>query len=154
MAASAEQDTEWRLLYAKLSGLLESAGDPDPYGNGDYWLVDDDWGSKQHKICIFRIESVSSTLIEAIQKILQPFGPDWEVLIALEIQDKRYTGALRASLSRRKLCVKTGIVGYSGSSSAMSTRNGAVRSNSALVCDACESALLRRASYSAPQRGR
>jgi hypothetical protein len=92
MAASAEQDTEWRLLYAKLSGLLESAGDPDPYGNGDYWLVDDDWGSKQHKICIFRIESVSSTLIEAIQKILQPFGPDWEVLIALEIQDKRYTG--------------------------------------------------------------
>ena len=92
MTASAEQDTEWRLLYAKLSGLLESAGDPDPYGEGDYWLVDDDWGSKQHKLCVFRIEAMTTTLVEEIQKILKPFGPEWEVLVALELKDKRYTG--------------------------------------------------------------
>jgi len=39
MDADAKQDTEWRLLYAKLSALLESAGEPDPYGEGDYWIA-------------------------------------------------------------------------------------------------------------------
>jgi hypothetical protein len=34
------------------------------------------------------------------------------------------------------------------------TAGGPQRSNSALVSDACESALLRRASFSAPQRER
>jgi hypothetical protein len=92
MGASAEQDTEWRLLYAKLSGLLESAGEPDPFGGGDYWLVDDNWGLRQHKLCVFRIEAVTSTLTDEIQKILKPFGPEWEVLVALELKDKRYTG--------------------------------------------------------------
>jgi len=92
MDADAKQDTEWRLLYAKLSALLESAGEPDPYGNGDYWLVDDNWGSRQHKLCVFRIEALTTTLIEEIQKILKPFGREWELLVALDLQDKRYTG--------------------------------------------------------------
>jgi len=92
MDADAKQDTEWRLLYAKLSALLESAGEPDPYGNGDYWLVDDNWGSRQHKLCVFRIEALTTTLIEEIQKRLKPFGREWELLVALDLQDKRYTG--------------------------------------------------------------
>jgi hypothetical protein len=92
MDADTEQDAERRLLYAKLSGLLESAGESDPFGDGDYWLVDDNWGSRQHKLCVFRIESITSTLIEEIQKILKPFGVEWEVLVALDLKDKKYTG--------------------------------------------------------------
>jgi hypothetical protein len=92
MDADLEQDTEWRLLYAKLSGLLESAGEPDPYGDGDYWLVDDNRGSRQHKLCVFRIEAITSVLIDEIRKILKPFSPEWEVLVALDLKDKRYTG--------------------------------------------------------------
>jgi hypothetical protein len=92
MNAETMQDTEWRLLYAKLSGLLESAGEPNPYGDGDYWLVDDNWGSMQHKLCVFRIGAITSALTDEIQKILKPFDPKWEVLVALDLKDKRYTG--------------------------------------------------------------
>ena len=90
MDADLEQDTESRLPY--FSGLLESAGEPDPYGDGDYWLVDDNWGSRQHKLCVFRIEAITSVLIDEIRKILKPFRAEWEVLVALDLKDKRYTG--------------------------------------------------------------
>jgi hypothetical protein len=92
MDAEAEQDTTWRLLYAKLTGLLESVGESSAVGEGDYWLVDDNRSTKQHKLYVFRIEFITSTLIDEFQKVLRLVEPGWELLIALDLKDKRYTG--------------------------------------------------------------
>ena len=48
----ATREQEWEALYDKLRMALAEDGKNDPYGEGDYWIVDDDWGGYHQKVCI------------------------------------------------------------------------------------------------------
>ena len=41
---------EWRVLHDRITELLDRFGKKDPFGNGDCWLVDEDWGSYRQKL--------------------------------------------------------------------------------------------------------
>jgi hypothetical protein len=78
------QDEAWQALYAKLQACLAGHGNEDPYGNGDFWLVDDDWGGPQHKVCVFRLGFLTPALCAEVQRMLGGFPPTWQVLFALD----------------------------------------------------------------------
>jgi len=44
-----EQERVWGILYARLEKILRQFGKSDYLCRADYWLLDDNWGPKQHK---------------------------------------------------------------------------------------------------------
>lgn len=74
---------EWQQLYEELRGSLKLLGIENPYGEADYWLVDDDYGDNTHKVCIHRKSFLTPALITAIQEALKGF-PRWRVMLQLE----------------------------------------------------------------------
>jgi hypothetical protein len=85
------QDQEWQALYAELAALLERHGKQDPYGEGDFWIVDDNWGSPQHKVCIFRLSFLTRPLALEIQRLIRQYSLPWEVLLSLDNPEHRPT---------------------------------------------------------------
>jgi hypothetical protein len=63
---------EWDSLYARLKTLLDSRGKSDAFGHGDFWIVDDNWGTPQHKVCIFQLGFLRPDLVREVQRLLQP----------------------------------------------------------------------------------
>jgi hypothetical protein len=39
-----KQAAEWDVLYDRLIAVLAPFGKDDPFGEGDYWIVDDNYG--------------------------------------------------------------------------------------------------------------
>jgi len=81
--APSSQHTEWEAIYGLLLAILERHGDHDPFGDGDFFLVDDDYGSTQHKIECTSKAAFTPALAAEIQQLLQSFERTWEVIVAL-----------------------------------------------------------------------
>jgi hypothetical protein len=71
MAWMSSRDQRWTALYQELLELLERFGKDHPSGEGDFWLVDDDWGGQHHKICIANQKFWSDDVKYSIQNILK-----------------------------------------------------------------------------------
>lgn len=74
---------EWQALYVSLLAVLMRHGVHDPFGDGDFFLIDDDYGSAQHKIECASESAFTPALVEEIQKLLEPLERPWEVIVAL-----------------------------------------------------------------------
>ena len=83
------QAAEWDALYADLRALLATYGHEDAVGNGDFWLVDDNYGTPQHKVCVTRISFITRPLCLEIQRAIRKYSLPWEVLLALDLKDAR-----------------------------------------------------------------
>jgi hypothetical protein len=63
---------EWTILYNAVRDVCKKFGHEDPYGHGDYWVVDDNWGGVSQKIVVatpnFLKKKLVSDLSEAIRK--------------------------------------------------------------------------------------
>ena len=77
----APREQEWKELYEQLVTALVSFGKNDAFGNGDCWLVDDDWGKAQHKIEITNPEFWSDAVHRRIRQVLASSFPGWGVLV-------------------------------------------------------------------------
>ena len=89
MGFKEQQEQEWRALYATLSAILSGFGTENSFGEDDYWLVDDNYGSPQHKICVARISFITRPLVAEIQRALRQYALPWEVLFAFDPRDPR-----------------------------------------------------------------
>jgi hypothetical protein len=85
------QPKEWAALYAELGALLEKHGTQNPYGDGDFWIVDDNYGSPQHKVCVTRISFLTRPLATEVQRVLRNYSLAWEVLFSLDKAEPRPT---------------------------------------------------------------
>jgi hypothetical protein len=83
------QRQEWATLYAELKALLGKHGKEDPYGNGDFWIVDDNYGSPQHKVCVFQVSFLTQPVAHEVQRTLRKHSLPWEVLFAFDKTDSR-----------------------------------------------------------------
>jgi len=81
--------TEWKALYDELRPVLEKYGREDPLGDADYWVVDDDWGSPQHKVCVTRVSFLTRSLALEVQRLLRRYSLPWEVLFSFDKDDPR-----------------------------------------------------------------
>lgn len=81
------RDEQWAALYADLLHALAPFGRNDAFGEGDFWLVDDDWGGHQHKVCITSLPFLTRAVTDSIQATLNRYPPVWEVVVAMEFDD-------------------------------------------------------------------
>lgn len=79
------EDKEWATLYQKLLVLLKSIGENDYLGGKDYWIVDDDWGARQHKIYIHNPTILTPEIVNKIQRLLRDVSPGWQILIEIDV---------------------------------------------------------------------
>ena len=85
------QQREWDALYAELGALLDEHGKQNPYGDGDFWVVDDNYGSPQHKVCVTRVSFLTRPVALEVQRILRKYSLAWEVLFSLDKAELRPT---------------------------------------------------------------
>ena len=86
---TAGQPHEWNALYLELRGVLASHGREGPFGNGEFWLVDDNYGSPQHKVCVFRVAFLTQPLCREVQRVIRKYSLAWEVIFAFDFDDGR-----------------------------------------------------------------
>lgn len=83
--ADSPRHAEWAKLYELLLAALTRHGVHDPFGDGDFYLVDDDYGSMQHKIECTSAAAFTPALAAEIQQLLALFEGEWEVIVALPV---------------------------------------------------------------------
>ncbi len=83
------QDREWEALYKALCSTLAVFGREDAFGEGDYWVVDDNYGTPQHKVCVHRTSFLTSPMAMAVQRLLRGHALRWEILFSLDGDDSR-----------------------------------------------------------------
>jgi hypothetical protein len=78
------QVNEWELLYARITGLLSGFGKEDWLGNADYWVLNDNWGTHQHKVLANQLAMLRPHIVNALQNLLADL-PDWEIVVAVSL---------------------------------------------------------------------
>src|SRR5437868_8468559 len=79
-AAEAKQERDWQTLHDAITAILDQFGRKDAFGEGDYWLVDDNWGRRSHQIEFQNLEMFKPHIVKALQDLLAPY-PDWYIEI-------------------------------------------------------------------------
>lgn len=77
-----EDRGEWKRIYAALVALMSTRGTNDAFGEGDYWVVDDDYGNRELSIIVNNLGLISQELIGAIQSELADFEK-WVVRVGV-----------------------------------------------------------------------
>jgi len=80
----ASRDREWEDLYDRLYRALAEFGKDHPSGEGDYWIVDDDYGGQHHKICVNNEGFWSPQIEKRVRDILVEGFPHWGVFVVFE----------------------------------------------------------------------
>ena len=85
MNKSIDQE-EWEILYQAICTVCARHGKEDPYGNGDYWVVDDCWGGVTQKIVISSPRFLTPQLVTEISKCITETGLlGAQVIVALDL---------------------------------------------------------------------
>lgn len=72
-------------IYDCLLSLLNLAGRNNAIGEGDFWLLDDDYGFPEQRIYIFRMEILTDSLVRELQELLKNGFQDWTIRIVLDL---------------------------------------------------------------------
>jgi hypothetical protein len=87
------RDQDWEALYRRLLEVLAEFGKNDPSGSeGDYWLIDDDWGGLHHKIEVVSADFWSDAVHQRIRQTLANSFPDWGVFVVFSEKAKGRRG--------------------------------------------------------------
>lgn len=76
---------EWNALNRRLNKYLRVRGRTDSEGAGDYYLLDEDYGTAEQSITIHRIEFLTPELVSGIQAILREGFAAWIVHVVLDV---------------------------------------------------------------------
>jgi hypothetical protein len=79
-----EQVQTWEEMYEAVRNLLGRSGQEDHSGQGDYWILDDNYGFQSNKILIHNFNFLRPQLIVDLGKLLIG-APDWEIIVAIDI---------------------------------------------------------------------
>ena len=60
-------------------------------GDGDFWVVDDNFGSLQHKVCVARISFLTRPLAVEVQITLRKYSHGWAGMSSLDKPELRPT---------------------------------------------------------------
>jgi hypothetical protein len=81
------RDRIWGDLYRKIVVLLRRYGKEEPTGDGDYWVVDDNYGWRRHTVNIFTLKMLNLIMVGALRDLLRGL-PDWQIVLALDVPGK------------------------------------------------------------------
>lgn len=84
MSQVADRNELWSCLYRQIRSVMIEYGKEDPCGDGDFWVVDDDYGWRRHTVCIFNLYFFSPSIVSELQKLLADV-PDWTIALVLDV---------------------------------------------------------------------
>lgn len=79
-----DQAATWEAMYARLKAVLALHGVEDAFGEGDYWVLGDNYGFRSNKVVVFKLSILTHELVAALQRTLQGID-DWEIVVAIDI---------------------------------------------------------------------
>ena len=78
-------DEEWKVVYDAIREVCGRHGTEDPYGKGDYWVVDDNWGGVSQKLVVSSPKFLTPKLVAELADCIartKLYGA--QVLVALD----------------------------------------------------------------------
>ncbi len=80
-------DPDWKRLYDALVLTCKRFGDENAFGRADFWVVDDDYGDHNQKVCVSSLNFLTPEVAQAIQQCVREAGfAGAQVMVALELQ--------------------------------------------------------------------
>jgi hypothetical protein len=83
----AVQEAEWQVLHDRVTETLDRFGKKNAFGEGDYWLVDDNWGWRRHQVEVQNLNLLRPSVIKALQTLLADC-PNWDITVRVDVPGK------------------------------------------------------------------
>ncbi len=83
----ADQARDWQILHDEITRVLDRYGKKDAFGRGDYWLVDDNYGPRRHRLEFQNLDLFQIDIVRRLQAVLSGF-PDWRITIQVDVPGK------------------------------------------------------------------
>lgn len=80
---------EWEQLYERLRAALRPHGTDDAFGDGSFWLVDDDWGGQHQKLGVTDRNAWTPEVVAAVQQALRSGFQHWGVIVMFDDGSER-----------------------------------------------------------------
>ena len=80
---------EWQRLYKAVRAVCSEHGREDPFGKGDFWVVDDCWGGVSKKLIVTNTSFLTRELVGKVSACIGHLGLlGAEIVVALEGTEK------------------------------------------------------------------
>jgi len=73
---------EWQASFDEIRESLARIGKDDPFGGGDFWLLAEDWGNREHRLYLDNLLLLRQGLVQRLQKIIEQY-PDWTIWLGI-----------------------------------------------------------------------
>ena len=93
---------EWEALYEKIKTVLARWGVEDAFGEGDYLIVDDNYGWWRHSIEIHTLKMLDPRIAAELQALLVDY-PDWRIVMSVDIPGKESWPPMGIVIERDKI---------------------------------------------------
>jgi hypothetical protein len=87
MSTDPDQEREWQTLQDRIIDLLQRFGRKDAFGDGDYWLLDDNWGRHRQELEIQNLNLLQPHIIKSLQALLADL-PNWYITAQVDVSGK------------------------------------------------------------------
>ena len=81
------QEAEWSRLFNLITEALDQFGKKNAFREGDYWLLDDNWGWRRHQLEVQNLELLRPHVIKRLQALLADF-PNWDMTVRVDVPGK------------------------------------------------------------------
>lgn len=82
---------EWQASFGDLLELLTPYGRNSAVGEGDFWLLPEDWENREHVIHLDKLQLLEQGLAQRIRELLARRYPNWVVsIIIIPPRDRRW----------------------------------------------------------------
>ena len=78
------RDQIWTDLYKRVVAVLQQYGKEEPTGDGDFWVVDDNYGWRRQIVNIFDLKMLNPEIVANLRILLNDL-PDWAIVLALDV---------------------------------------------------------------------
>jgi hypothetical protein len=81
------QAEEWERLYERVTKLLARYGKEDAIGNGDYLVVDDNYGWRRSQVEIHNLKMLNPEVVIGLRDLLSDML-GWEITVTVDVPGK------------------------------------------------------------------
>lgn len=100
--AEKRQEAEWETLYGRIKTLLSYWGVENAFGEGDYLIVDDNYGYNRQNIEIHKLRMLKVPIIQQLRSLLVTF-PTWEIVISVDIPGKEHWPPMGVTIRNKEV---------------------------------------------------
>jgi hypothetical protein len=84
-----DQVAQWESLFAKVHQILDPHGSEDPFAKGDFFVLDDNWGTKELRVEVSNLALLEPAVINSLRRILDEFS-GWKIVVVVDVPHKEW----------------------------------------------------------------